>query len=249
MNLPAKPEPSEQRSVCKSDAWLASPLANQRFLPTAMSELVHHQRLSPLNGSDLHGSARLVRSGNELHVSVSANHAVQVHLKRCPSAASDDPIGERERPGSAGLFVLLVTKTVGSTEAREGHACFDLARLDDDEAIAEADLAQLSAADLSALDPTSIDLPTAGSKLDPRAPLPARVEVPEPQVAPLLPLVQIFTQAKAVADQAYFERRMREELGAALRAERAGPASRHVQIATLMARYLQSSIASAGLQT
>lgn len=229
------PPASHDRPVRKADAWLASPLPNACIPPTAIAGMIHHLSLVPFDGSDLRGSAKLLRRGKDLQIWVRANHEVEVHLKSCRPIA----------PAGAGLLVLVLTKTGGPAPIGEVHTCFDLSQPSDGEKLAERDLRQLSAANLQALEPRSIDGLTISPNLARPTPTVAWGLAADPQHASPPAVAEVPTQADAVADRAYFDRRMREELDAALRADGPGLAARHVQMATIIARRLQSPAAAA----
>jgi hypothetical protein len=108
-------------------------------------------------------------------------------------------------------------------------ASFDLSMRDGFAELGSEDLARLSPSQAGALGYAALQgLPTRGWLAG----------------APALPVMVAAAPAPAnapapVNDRIYFLRRIKDEIRAALRASEPGVASRHVQIATLLARRLQ----------
>jgi hypothetical protein len=199
----------------RPDARIVSPLPNLRLEPgAAVAEIVHHPLLEATNGSRLCGNATLRLRGEQLHVCVTADRPVHLDLRRCQGSGGD---------------LLLVASACGAAQpACVSSASFDLSMRESFAELAEEDFAQLPAAQADALRHASLQgLPTRGWLTAP---------LPVPQGAAPSPA--------AASDRNYFLRRMKDEIEAALRAKEPGVASRHVQIATLLARRLQDSVPS-----
>ena len=204
----------------RPDARIVSPLPNVRLEPgAAVVEVAHHPALEPMNGTALTGKATVRLRGEELHVTVTADRRVHIDLRRC----------RRPRAGGDGELLLIVTGCGGTRRDDVSSATFDLSMRDGFAELGLEDVARLSPAQAGALGYAALQgLPTrgwlAGAPALPEsvAPVPAPAPAPAP-----------------VNDRIYFLRRIKDEIRAALRAKEPGVASRHVQIATLLARRLQ----------
>gem|GEM_PF-3423767 len=218
----------EERALCRSrhrrpDARIISPLPNLRLEPGAVAQIVHHPLLEPINGSGLAGSATLRLRGECLDVTVIADRQVHLELRRCRSA---EPSGNGS---GCGDLLLVVTACGGVRPQTVSSERFDLAMRARFGMLGEADLGQLSSGELGSIGQASLQ------GLATRDWNEAGAEAASPAAAPDLP-----GAARGVSEDAYFLRRIKDEIGAALRADAPGVASRHVQIATLMARRLRS---------
>jgi hypothetical protein len=192
------------------DALIVSPLPNLRLEPgAAVAEIVHHPLLEPINGSGLAGSATLRLRGQELHVRVTADRRVHIDLRRCH--------------GSSGDLLLVVTACGAAQPDCVSSARFDLSMRDGFAELGADDLAQLPETQAGALGHDALaGLPTRGWLAGPPTAL--------QDVAPTSP---------PASDRIYFLNRIKDEIGAALRADEPGVASRHVQLATLLAGRLR----------
>jgi len=221
-------------AACRPDALIISPLPNLRLEPgAAIAEFVHHPQLEPTNASGLVGGATVSRRGEELHVSVIADRPVHIGLRRRQSAGS----GGGDCPAE---LLLIVAACGGSCSGRVSSATFHLPEHHACAVLTEADLGQTSRELLEGLSPASLlGLPTRGrsatADFSPRST--GGSEPSEPH-RPKLVLADVLTTARAISDHAYFSRRVKDEISAALCAQEPGVASIHVQIATLMARRL-----------
>jgi hypothetical protein len=219
----------EVQGVCapqrRPDALIVSPLPNVRLEPgAAVVEVVHHPSLEPMNGTGLTGKATVRLRGQELHVTVAADRRVHIDLRRCRSSRAGGAGGDGE-------LLLVVTGCGGSRPADVSSASFDLSMRDGFAELGSEDLARLSPSQAGALGYAALQgLPTrgwlAGAPALPVMVAPAAAPAPAKAPAP-------------VNDRIYFLRRIKDEIRAALRASEPGVASRHVQIATLLARRLQ----------
>jgi hypothetical protein len=211
----------EVQGVCAShrrpDALIVSPLPNVRLEPgAAVVEVVHHPLLEPMNGTSLTGNATVRLRGEELHVCVTADRRVHIDLRRCSSQRAGGA-------GEDGELLLVVTGCGGIRPADVSSASFDLSMRGGFAELGLEDLARLSPSQAGALGYAALQgLPTRGWL----AGTPALPESVAPALAP-------------VNDRIYFLRRIKDEIRAALRAKEPGVASRHVHIATLLARRLQ----------
>jgi hypothetical protein len=182
----------------------------------AVVEIVHHPLLEPMNDTGLTGAATVKLRGEELHVSVTADRRVHIDVRRCRAERADGA-------GSEGELLLVVTACGAPEPACESSASFDLSMRERFAELGSRDLVQLSPSQAGALGYAALQgLPTRGWL----AGAPALPKSVAPAPAPL-------------SDRIYFLRRIRDEIRAALRAKEPGVASRHVQIATLLARRLQ----------
>ena len=204
----------------RPDALIVSPLPNVRLEPgAAVVEVAHHPALEPMNGASLRGKATVKLRGEVLHVCVTADRRVHIDLRRCRSP----------RVGGHGELLLVVTGCGRTRPADVSSARFDLSMRDDFAELGLEDLVRLSPSQAGALGYAALQgLPTRGwltgapALRESVAPVPAGAQAPAP-----------------VNDRIYFLRRIKDEIRAALRAKEPGVASRHVQIATLLARRLQ----------
>jgi hypothetical protein len=218
----------------RPDALIISPLPNLRLEPgAAIAEFVHHPQLEAANASGLVGGATVRRRGEELHVSVTADRPVHIGLRRRQSA-------EYEGGNCSSELLLIVTACGGSCPGHISSANFHLSEQHSCAVLAEADLGQTSLKQLEGLSPASLlGLPTScWSATRDSSPGSTRGDPASEPPRPQLVLADVLTTARAISDHAYFLRRVKDEICAALRAQEPGVASRHVQIATLMARRL-----------
>jgi hypothetical protein len=193
-----------------ADARIVSPLPNLRLEPgAAVAEIVHHPSLEPINGSRLAGGATLRLRGQELQVCVTADRRVHIDLRRCH--------------GRNGDLLLVVTACGAARPDCVSSGSFNLSMRDGFAELGPDDLPELSEGQAGALGHAALGgLPTRGWLAGPPT-------APQ-EVAPSPP---------PASDRIYFLRRIKDEIGAALRAEEPGVASRHVQLATLLAGRLQ----------
>lgn len=204
----------EVQALCRpggrADARIISPLPNLRLeAGAAVAEIVHHPLLEPINGNRLVGSATLRLRGEELHVRVAAGRRVHIDLRRCH--------------GSGGELLLVVTACGAAQPDCVSSARFDLSMRDNFAELGPDHLAQFSKVQGGSLGPAALGgLPTRGWLAGP--PIVSESEVPSPPTG---------------NDRTYFLRRIKDEIGAALRAQEPSIASRHVQLATLLAARLQ----------
>jgi hypothetical protein len=205
----------------RPDAGIVSPLPNLRLEPgAAVAEIVHHPVLEPINGSRLSGSATVKLRGETLHVCVTADWRVHIDLRRCRTEEAD-----------GGDLLIVVTACGAARSPCASDATFDLSMRGVFAELGSEDLAQLSPAQAEALGHAALrGVPARGWLAGP----PALPESAAPGPAP-------------GGDRTYFLRRIKDEIRAALRAKEPGVASRHVQLATLLAGRLQDG--SPGRQT
>lgn len=220
---------SHVQAVCGSrhrgpDARIVSPLPNVRLdRGAAAVQLVHHPLLEAMNGSGLTGSATLRVHGQCLHVLVAADRHVHIDLRRCPAG-----------PDAGGDLLLVVTACGAACPGTLSSASFDLSVRARFQMLGQTELKQLPPCDLDTIKPAALQgLATRGWRAAP--PLASTGDaqaLPSDSDADPLP-------PTADMDDAYFLGRIKDEIGAALSANEPAIASRHVQIATLMARRLQ----------
>jgi hypothetical protein len=219
-------EALKMQAGCRSrhrgpDARILSPLPNLGLEPgAAVAEILHHPMLEPMGGSGLTGRATLSLRGKMLHVSVTADRRVHVDLRRCRAA------GAPRHADQSGDLLLVVTSCGPERSNTVSSASFDLTLRGQLGALAGADFRQLSPRDLESVGKAALQNLALGDRRGAGA---------EEGRAPAQPPAA----ARALSEDAYFLGRIKDEIGAALRAEQPGVASRHVQIATLMARRLQ----------
>ncbi len=199
------------------DARIISPLPNLRLEPgAAVAEIVHHPLLEPINGSPLSGSATVKLRGQALQVCVTADRRVHIDLRRRRTAETRGAAG-------GGELLLVVTACGAAQSPCASSATFDLSMRDGFAELGPEDLVQLSALQAEALGHAALQgLPTRGWLAGPLALLESGAPSPAPG-----------------SDRTYFVRRIKDEIHAALRAKEPAVASRHVQLATLLAGRLQ----------
>jgi len=219
-----------ERGACgaphrRPDAWILSPLPNLLHdRAAAVAEIVHLARLEPMHGSALTGAVTLRLRGESLEVTVTADRQVHVDLRHCRSETS---LEEGEELGD---LLLVITACGGLRRGTVSSATFDLASRADLATLAEADLAQLPPGALTSLRPAAVlGVATRGWS----------GRIAGSNSPPLEPAAHSLAPARGGSDDPYLLRRIKEEIGAALRAAEPGVASRHVQLATLLARRLQ----------
>jgi hypothetical protein len=194
------------------DARIISPLPNLRLEPgAAVAEIVHHPLLEPINGSSLAGSATLRLRAEELQVRITAGRRVHIDLRRCN--------------GRSGDLLLVVTACGAARPDSVSSARFDLSMRGGFAELGSDELAEPSGVQAGLLGHAALGgLSTRGWLAGPSK--------ASEGVAPTAP---------TGSDRIYFLRRIKDEIGAALRAQEPSIASRHVQLATLLAGRLQDN--------
>jgi hypothetical protein len=214
-----------------ADARILSPLPNLRLEPgDAIAELVHRAPLEPMNSSHLIGSAILKLSGEHLHVTIVADCQVHIDLRRCASASATGEAG-------GGELLVLVTACGDLRPGAISSASFNISSRADLQVLADADMRQLLPGELVAAQPAALHGLSLGGWPASRSPQVVSADSAE-RTSPA-PTEGLSPPALLRSDGTYFLKRMKDEIGAALRADEPGIASRHIQIATLMARHLQ----------
>jgi hypothetical protein len=216
---------TRQQGIVRSDGYLLSPLPNLKGRSAAAIRLVQNRPVIAWRGGGPAGTAKITRDGAELQVCVTADRELEIRLLRLSDNAP-------------ALLLIVLFAGAPSPPGHTSFATFDLGRSDFG-LLDPADLALLRHRDIAAIDPGAVDglratdeRPADGGRTAETGTLPEAV--PEPSVADLI------ARAKAAGDRAYYQRRMLQEIEAALEADKSNVASRHVHLANLLARQLRA---------
>jgi hypothetical protein len=214
-----------------ADAGILSPLPNLRLEPgDAIAELVHRVPLEPMNHSNLIGSATLKLRDEHLHVTIVADRQVHIDLRRCASASATGEAG-------GGELLVVVTACGDLRPGAVSSASFQISSRADFQVLTDADMRQLLPGELVAAQPAALHGLSLRAWPASRSPEVVSADSAE-DVLPT-PAAKLANPPLLRSDGTYFLKRMKDEIGAALRADEASIASKHIQIATLMARHLQ----------
>lgn len=227
------------------DAYVVSPIANLSTLSANGIEVVQHQALiSSMQNEVRCGTAKLCRRGSSLRVSVASDRPFRICLLQMLSGPSEMRGGSGR--GNEDANLLLACYADGPEAAGTiSHAAFDLSDRTSFPLLSAAAHRKFPQHLLEGLRAAAV-VGLAFDKPLPDATRPRRgAENPTslffPDEVPESSIADVLACAKTLADRRYFRRRMDQEIIAALAAERADVASRHVGLATLLARNLISS--------
>jgi hypothetical protein len=216
---------ARQQGIVRSDGYLLSPLPNLRGRAAKAIRLVQNRAVLAWRDGGPAGTAKITRNGAELQVRVTADRELEIRLLRLSDTAPE-------------LLLIVLFAGARSAPGHTSFATFDLCRSDFG-LLDSADLALLEHRDVAAIQAAAVDglratdeRPDDGGRTAETDTLPEAV--PEPSVTDLI------ARAKAAGDRAYYQRRMLQEIEAALEADKSSVASRHVHLANLLARQLRA---------